>query len=67
MSRGIIKNYTKWDELMAEKMLEHRIAKDYSNSNIALDFEREDLFWSILFYQIEADKHKSEMAKVKRR
>jgi len=67
MQRGIVKNYTRWDGLIAEKMLEHKIAKDYSVSNITLDFEREDLFWAVVFYQLENDSNKSAMSRMKRR
>ena len=40
-------------------MLEHKIARDYgANCNIEFNFQREDLFWSMMLYEVEAQEMK---------
>lgn len=47
-------------------MLEHKIARDYgANCNIEFDFQREDLFWSMMLYEVESQEMKQAKQKPK--
>jgi|TARA_R100000482_G_scaffold122342_1_gene69815 hypothetical protein len=39
---------------MGEKLLQHKIAKDYNVvDQVDLNFQREDMFWAIVLYNVE--------------
>tara|TARA_Y100000004_G_scaffold127234_1_gene143239 strand:+ start:338 stop:490 length:153 start_codon:yes stop_codon:yes gene_type:complete len=45
---------------MGNNLLEHRIVKDYGPSpHIDLRFDRDGVFWALLFYELEAQEQKS--------
>ena len=44
---------------MSEKILEHRIAKDYGMDAVDLNFDRDDIYWAVVLYQIEAEEAES--------
>jgi|TARA_R100000479_G_C6356806_1_gene191400 hypothetical protein len=49
---------------MGEKLLLHQVAKDYNNANIYLDFQREDLFWALVAYNVESSEMESKMPRM---
>jgi hypothetical protein len=51
----LIKKVTMWDAIMGEKLLEHQIAKDYGINAVNLDFERDDMYWALVLYEVERD------------
>lgn len=51
-----------WDAIMGDKLLEHQIAKDYGINAVNLDFERDDMYWALVLYEVERD----EVEKTKR-
>ena len=45
-------------------LVQHALDQDYNNANIYLDFQREDLFWALVAYNVESSEMESKMPRM---